>query len=122
MEYLWDSEEVVDYTAAWAAGEPDTSTHCHFPFKFRTQDQWECINIGPPAYLIGTEDNPGYWCGLEEDSRKWMPCDTNGNFKHSCALMKKTDGKWHYPMGDDENRGCYEYGNYICEMMKAGMK
>ena len=118
--YLWDSKEEVDFTDPWAPGEPDTSTHCANPFTFHGQKYEECINKGTPGVLLGSEDEPGYWCGLTEDGRKWMPCDTTGNYKHSCALMRKSDGKWHYPMGDDENRGCFEYANYICETMKDG--
>ena len=123
VEFFWDSGEVVDYTDAWMEGEPAITDRCAFPFLFRGDEKFECINQGTPSILLSlATGEPGYWCGTDYDSRKWIPCDTTGNYKLSCSLMLKENGKWHDPLdGEDASaRGCYEYQNYICEKMKEG--
>ena len=34
--------------------------------------------------------------------------------------MVKGSGAWHYPQNEEENKGCFEYANYVCEQMKEG--
>ena len=120
VEYFWDSGEEVDYTDPWLPGEPGISDRCSFPFEFHGKNHSECINQGLPGQLLSQGDEPGYWCGVDPKGRKWIPCDTTGHYKLECTMMVKGTGAWHYPQNDDEQRGCFEYGNYVCEKMKEG--
>ena len=120
VEYHWDSGEVVDFTDPWLPGEPGISDRCANPFKFHNKEYTECINQGLPGQLLGQGDEPGYWCGTDYEGRRWIPCDTSGHYKLACTMMVKGSGAWHYPQNDDEQRGCFEYGNYVCEKMKEG--
>jgi len=108
------SNEQLDYTN-WGPEQPDVSTKCVFPFKFRDEEHNECITKGLPGQLVGP------WCSQDYEYRgRFYACDDGVTKYSECTEMSKETGKWIFPNSDENARGCFTSSNYICEMMKEG--